>query len=64
VTAVGWVTKDVVAEHLGVSHATIDRLVTKGLPSAKLANGRQGARRFKLDEVDAWVRENGKEAAA
>jgi excisionase family DNA binding protein len=57
-----WVTKDELALHLGVSESTIDRLVDKGMPSIKLNEARSGARRFWLDDVDEWVRENGKDA--
>ena len=57
----GWVTKATVAEHLGVSVSTVDHLVARGMPSAKLGDGRQGARRFLLSEVDDWMREHGKD---
>lgn len=48
-----WVTVDEVAIHLGVARDTIYRWqAKKGLPSHQMGR----ARRFKLSEVDEWVR--------
>lgn len=51
-----WVGVDDVARHLGVSHDTVYRWIdAKGLPAHKL--GRLW--KFKLADVDAWVRSGG-----
>lgn len=51
-----WVAVEDVARHLGVSHDTIYRWIDgKGLPAHKL--GRLW--KFKLSEVDDWVRNGG-----
>lgn len=51
-----WVALDEVARHLGVSHDTVYRWIDgKGLPAHKL--GRLW--KFKLSEVDDWVRAGG-----
>ena len=51
-----WVAVDDVARHLGVSHDTVYRWIEgKSLPAQKL--GRLW--KFKLSEVDAWVRAGG-----
>lgn len=51
-----WVAVDDVARHLGVSHDTVYRWIDgKGLPAHKL--GRLW--KFKLSEVDDWVRAGG-----
>jgi len=49
-----WVSLDDVAQHLGVSTDTVHRwLRSRGLPAHKV--GRLW--KFKISEVDAWVRE-------
>lgn len=54
-----WVAVDDVARHLGVSHDTVYRWIDgKGLPAHKL--GRLW--KFKLSEVDDWVRAGGAQA--
>ncbi len=51
-----WVSVDSVAEHLGVSHDTIYRWIERrSLPAHKI--GRLW--KFKLSEVDEWVRSGG-----
>jgi len=51
-----WVGVDGVARHLGVSHDTVYRWIEhKGLPAHKV--GRLW--KFKLADVDAWVRSGG-----
>lgn len=51
-----WVAVDDVARHLGVSHDTVYRWIDgKGLPAHKL--GRLW--KFKVSEVDDWVRAGG-----
>lgn len=51
-----WVSVDVVASHLGVAKDTVYRWIErKGLPANKV--GRLW--KFKLDEVDEWVRGGG-----
>jgi excisionase family DNA binding protein len=51
-----WVAVEDVARHLGVSHDTVYRWIDgKGLPAHKL--GRLW--KFKLSEVDDWVRAGG-----
>lgn len=51
-----WAAVDDVARHLGVSHDTVYRWIDgKGLPAHKL--GRLW--KFKLSEVDDWVRAGG-----
>ena len=51
-----WVSVDDVVSHLGVSRDTVYRWIdTKGLPAHKV--GRLW--KFKLDEVDGWVRAGG-----
>ena len=51
-----WVAVDDVARHLGISHDTVYRWIDgKGLPARKL--GRLW--KFKLSEVDDWVRAGG-----
>lgn len=55
-TAEPWVGLDDVARHLGVSHDTVYRWIeAKRLPAHKL--GRLW--KFKLTEVDDWVRAGG-----
>ncbi len=46
-----WLTKNDVAERLGVTPRTVTNLVARGLPSHR----RDGILRFKADEVDAWM---------
>jgi excisionase family DNA binding protein len=46
-----YLTLEALASRLFVSHATIHRLLKKGLPSIKL--GKQ--RRFELDKVIGWL---------
>ncbi len=49
-----WVSLDEIAKHMGVSRDTIYRAIEKrGLPAHKI--GRLW--KFKVSEVDAWVRE-------
>jgi len=56
-----WVSVTDVAEHLGVARDTIYRWIeAKGLPAYRV--GRHW--KFKLDEVDQWVREGGASEAA
>lgn len=50
-----WVSRHEVADHLGVSVDTVDRLVREGCPSVKLDDAPTGARRFRLSQVDAWL---------
>jgi excisionase family DNA binding protein len=51
-----WVSVDVVASHLGVAKDTVYRWIDRrGLPAHKV--GRLW--KFKLDEVDEWVRGGG-----
>ncbi len=51
-----WVSVDDVARHLGVSRDTVYRWIeTRGMPAHKV--GRLW--KFKLDEVDEWVRAGG-----
>lgn len=51
-----WVSVDDVAKHLGVVRDTVYRWIdSKGLPAHRV--GRLW--KFKLDEVDAWVRSGG-----
>ncbi len=51
-----WVAVDEVSRHLGVSHDTVYRWIdSKGLPANKV--GRLW--KFKLSEVDDWVRAGG-----
>lgn len=50
-----WVSRQEVAEHLGVSIETVDRLVREGCPSVKLDPAPTGARRFRLSDVDEWL---------
>ena len=51
-----WVAVEDVARHLGVSHDTVYRWIDgKGLPAHRL--GRLW--KFKLSEVDDWVRAGG-----
>lgn len=40
-----------VANHFGVSRATVYNLMARGLPSVKVG----AARRFRLAEVDDWL---------
>lgn len=40
-----------VANHFGVSRATVYNLMARGLPSVKVG----AARRFRLSEVDDWL---------
>lgn len=55
-TAEPWVSVEDVAEHLGVTKDSIYRWIEdRGLPAHRL--GRLW--KFKLSEVDAWVREGG-----
>lgn len=55
-----WVTRDEVAEHLGLDPSTVDRLVAEGgLPSVKLGEARKSPRRFRLSEVDHWASQHG-----
>ena len=55
-SAVPWVGVDDVARHLGVSHDTVYRWIeAKGLPAHKV--GRLW--KFKLVDVDDWVRGGG-----
>jgi excisionase family DNA binding protein len=56
-----WRDKAFIAEHLGISVREVDRKVTEGMPCHRL--GRNGHRRFRVTEVDAWVEEHGGEAA-
>ena len=54
-----WASVDDVAKHLGVAKDSIYRWIEhKGLPAHKI--GRLW--KFKLSEVDAWVREGGADA--
>lgn len=39
------------AEHYGVSRATVYNLLDRGLPSIKIGR----SRRFRLDATDAWL---------
>lgn len=39
------------ADHYGVSRAHVYNLMNRGMPSVKLG----AARRFRVDEVDAWL---------
>ena len=49
-----WVSLDEIAQHMGVSRDTIYRAIdNRGLPAHKI--GRLW--KFKVSEVDAWVRE-------
>jgi len=51
-----WVSVSEVAEHLGVARDTVYRWIeSKGLPAYRM--GRHW--KFKLDDVDRWVREGG-----
>lgn len=62
-----WVSRQEVADHLGVSVDTVDRLVRDGCPSAKLdPESPRAHRRFRLSEVDEWLagRNGAPEAAA
>jgi excisionase family DNA binding protein len=53
VTPEPWVTLEETAQHLGVSTDTVHRWIrAKGIPVHRM--GRQW--RFKVSEVDAWVR--------
>lgn len=55
-----WVAVEDVARHLGVSHDTVYRWIDgKGLPAHRL--GRLW--KFKLSEVDDWVRGGGAQDA-
>jgi len=45
-------TKRQIAEHYGLSTRTVDRKVEEGMPFEYIG----GRRRFKLSEVDAWLR--------
>ena len=55
-TAEPWVSVDQIAEHLGVTRDSIYRwIVRKGLPAHRV--GRLW--KFKLSEVDEWVRAGG-----
>jgi len=51
-----WVSVTEIAEHLGVARDTVYRWIeAKGLPAYRV--GRHW--KFKIDEVDGWVREGG-----
>ena len=51
-----WVAVDAVAHHLGVSHDTVYRWIDgRAMPAHKI--GRLW--KFKLSEIDAWVRAGG-----
>jgi excisionase family DNA binding protein len=55
-TAEPWVSVDQIAEHLGVTHDSIYRWIDrKGLPAHRV--GRLW--KFRLSEVDDWVRAGG-----
>lgn len=45
------VSSDQLAEHLGLSRATVYALLNRGMPSLKVGR----SRRFRLAEVDAWL---------
>jgi excisionase family DNA binding protein len=60
-----WVTRDEIADHLGVTKATVDAWVReRGMPSVKVGDGRPGTRRFWVPDVDQWVREQAPKEAA
>jgi len=48
-----WVTLQDVAKHLQVAEDTVHRWLKRGMPATKAGR----VWRFKLSEVDAWVRE-------
>jgi predicted DNA-binding transcriptional regulator AlpA len=50
-----WITRQQLALELGMSVRWIDYRITEGMPSRKL----RGARRFRLTEVEAWLRQKG-----
>lgn len=50
-----WITRAEVAARLGVSVRWVDYRVTEGMPSLKM----RGARRFKMREVEDWLRQRG-----
>ncbi|WP_448873871.1 helix-turn-helix domain-containing protein [Desulfobulbus propionicus] len=54
-----WVSVDVVANHVGIAKDTVYRWIeSKGLPAHRI--GRLW--KFKLSEVDGWVRAGGADA--
>lgn len=54
-----WVSVDDVVKHLGVARDSVYRWIErKGLPAHKVGR----IWKFKLSEVDAWVREGGADA--
>ncbi len=54
-----WLSVDEIAFHLGVSRDTVYRLIDRGLPASKV--GRFW--KFKIEEVDAWVKSGGTTAS-
>jgi len=50
-------TKKELSEYLKVSTYTIERMLDKGLPYHKLGTSTAGIR-FKIEEVEAWTKEN------
>lgn len=50
-----WITRQQIAAELGMSVRWIDYRIAEGMPSRKL----RGARRFRLSEVEAWLRQKG-----
>lgn len=47
-----YITMEELMKYLKVSRVTITRYLAKGLPSVKIG----GFRRFKLSEVEAWIK--------
>ena len=54
----GWVSKRVVARHFGVCTRTVENWGSRGCPRLK---GRNGLRRYRLSEMEDWLRELGGE---
>lgn len=50
-----WLTEQLIAAHFGVSLRTVRRWRAAGCPSRKMG----AARRYRLSEVDAWLRSRG-----
>jgi phage terminase Nu1 subunit (DNA packaging protein) len=59
-----WRSRVELAEHLGISVRTIDRLVGEGMPCLAVGQaGSPGHKRFRVSEVERWLEERGGEAA-
>ena len=54
-----FVTKREVAEHLAFSARWVELRVAEGMPSYRFG----GRRRFRISEVERWLRQHGKKAA-